>query len=114
MAELGAVKLTVVITVGYLVVLLASDFLTVIVASTSLGKRLGDPVVPALELQLELDHLERCVVRLVICRRLLLLKYKLGARLLWHVHLNARFGSQFMVAVSMSVRVRSAIGQIGQ
>ena len=112
MAKLGVIKLTVLISIGHLVVLLASDFLTVRVASTSLGKRLGDLVVPALELQLALDHLERCVVRLVICRRLLLLKYKFGARLLGHVHLNAHFGRQFMVSVCMSVRVRSAIGQI--
>ena len=105
--------LTVLITVGHLVVLNASDFLAVRVASTSLGKRLGDPVVPAFKMQLALDYLERCVVRLVICRRLLLLKYKLGAQLLGHVHLNAHFGSQFMVTVSMSVWVRSAIVQIG-
>ena len=50
LAKLGAVKLTVLITVGHLVVLIASDFRAVRVASTSLGKRLGDPVVPALEL----------------------------------------------------------------
>ena len=113
MAKLGAVKLTVLISVGYLVVLIASDFFAVRVASTSLAKRLGDPVVPALKLQLALDHLERFVVLLVICWRLLLLKYKLGARLFGHIHLNAHFGSQFMVAVSMNVWVWIAIGQIG-
>ena len=113
MAKLGTIKLTFLITVGHLVVLIAFDFLAVRVASTSLGKRLSDPVVPALELQLALDYLERCVVRLVICRRLLLLKYKLVARLLGHVHLNAHFGSHFMVSISMSIRVRSAIWQIG-
>ena len=112
LSKLNAVKHTVLITIGHLVVLIASNFLAVRVASSSLGKLLGDPVVAALELQLALDYLERCVVRLVICRRLLLLKYKLGARLLGHVHLNAHFGSQFMVAVSMSAWVRSAIKQI--
>ena len=79
LGKLGAIKLTVLITVGHLVVLFASNFLAVTVSSTSLGKRLGDPIVPAFKLQLELDHLERCVVRLDIWRRLLLLKYKLGA-----------------------------------
>ena len=79
MAKLGAIKLTVLIIVGHLVVLIASDFFAVRVASTSLGKGLGDPVVPALELQFALDHLERFVVRFVIFRRLLLLKYKFGA-----------------------------------
>ena len=69
--------------------------------------------MPALELQLAFDYLERCVERLVMCRRLLLLEYKLGARLLGHIYLNAHFGSQFMVSVSMSVWVRSAIEQIG-
>ena len=113
MAKLGAVKLTVLISIGHLVGLIASGFLAVRVASTLLGKRLGDPVVPALKQQLALDYLERCVVRLVICRRLLLLKYKFGARSLRHVHLNAHFGSQFMVAVSMSVWVCCAIVQIG-
>ena len=113
MAKLSAIKLTVLIYIMHLVVLLGFDFLAVRVALTSLRKRLGDPVVPALKLQLALDHLERSVVRLVICRRLLLLKYKLCARLLRHVHLNAHFGSQFMVTVSMNIRVRSSIVQIG-
>ena len=113
MAKLDAVKLTVLISIGHLVVLIASDFLAVRVTSTSLGKRPGDPMVPALELQLALDYLERCVLRLVICMRLLLHKYKFGARSLGYVYLNAHFGSQFMVAVSISVWVRSAIVQIG-
>ena len=113
MAKLGAVKLTVLNSIGHLVILILFDFIAIRVASSLLGKPLGYPIVPALELKLELDYLERCVVRLVICRRLLLLKYKLGARLLGHLHLNAHFGSQLMVSVIMSVWVRSAIGQIG-
>ena len=113
LVKLGAVKLTVLITVGHLVVPLAPISLPLESRRPRLAKHFGDPVVPALELQLALDHLERFVVRLVICRRLLLLKYKFGARSLGHVHLNTHFGSQFMVAVSMSVWVRSAIMQIG-
>ena len=92
LAKLGAIKLTVLITIWHLVIIIASDFIAVRVASTSLGKSLGDPIVPALKLQLALDHLKRCVVRLVICRRLLLLKYKLCAGLLGHVHLKTYFG----------------------
>ena len=103
LAKLGAIKLTVLITVGHLVVLIAFDFLAVKVASTSLGKRHGDLFVPALKLQLALDYLKRCMLRLVSCWRLLLLKYTFGARLLGHVYLTAHFGSHFMVGVSMSV-----------
>ena len=70
MPKLGAVKLTVLISVDHLV-LIASDFLAVRVESISLGKRLGDPIVPTLNLQLALDHLERCKVRFLIWIRIL-------------------------------------------
>ena len=48
LAKLGAIKLTVLITVGHLGELFSSDFLAVRVPTTSLGKRLGDTILPAL------------------------------------------------------------------
>ena len=65
LAELGVVKLAILISFGHLLILIASYFLAGRVAPGSLGHRPNDPLVIALEPQLTLYNFERCVVRLI-------------------------------------------------
>ena len=54
MPKLGAVKFAILIFFGHLLILVALNFLAVRVTAGSLGNRLNDPLVIALEPQLKL------------------------------------------------------------
>ena len=65
LAELGVVKLAILISFGHLLILIVFYFLAGRVAPGSLGNCPNDPLVISLEPQRMLYNFERCVVRLI-------------------------------------------------